>query len=334
MVRPLVSVLLPVRDAARTLEAAARSMLRQTYSRLELWIIDDGSVDGSGVLAEGLAREDGRVRVVRSGGEGLVAALELGRARCGGELVARMDADDESLPERLERSVAALEADPSLWAVGTQVEIFRDDQPVSPNMQAYARWLNGLTDPERLAAERFVDAPLCHPSALIRREALEAAGGWRDGAHAEDFRLWLEVLARGGRLRAVEPVLFRWRDSGGRLTRVDPRYSGRRMVELKAEYAARVAPRARVWGATDVGLQLMRALRARGTEVGALVDVDPRKVGQRIDGLVVSGPDALPPPERGCCLFAAVGAKGARQEIRAFALARGYVEGADFFAVA
>jgi hypothetical protein len=105
-------------------------------------------------------------------------------------------------------------------------------------------------------------------------------------------------------------------------------------VELKAEYAARVAPRARVWGATDVGLPLMRALRARGTEVDALVDVDPRKVGQRIDGVVVRGPDALPPPERGCCLFAAVGAKGARQEIRAFALARGYVEGADFFAVA
>ncbi|HYV44018.1 MAG TPA: glycosyltransferase [Myxococcaceae bacterium] len=334
MVRPFVSVLLPVRDAARTLEAAARSMLHQTYPRLEVWIVDDGSTDGSGEVAEALAREDGRVRVVRTGGKGLVAALELGRARCAGELVARMDADDESLPERLERSVAALEADRSLWAVGTQVEIFRDDQPVSPNMQAYARWLNGLTDPERLAAERFVDAPLCHPSALIRREALEAVGGWKDGAHAEDFQLWLELLARGGRLRAVEPVLFRWRDSGGRLTRVDPRYSWRRMVELKAEYAARLAPRARVWGATEVGLQMMRALRGRGTEVDALVDVDPRKVGQRIDGVVVSGPDALPPPEPGCCLFAAVGAKGARQEIRAFVLARGYREGADFFAVA
>jgi glycosyltransferase involved in cell wall biosynthesis len=334
MVRPLVSVLLPVRDGARTLEAAARSVLRQTWSALELWIIDDGSKDGSAAVAQALEREDGRVRVASSGGRGLVAALELGRARCSGELVARMDADDESLPERLERSVAALQADPSLWAVGTQVEIFRDDQPVSPNMQAYARWLNGLTDPDRLAAERFVDAPLCHPSALIRREALEAAGGWRDGAHAEDFRLWLELLARGGRLRAVAPVLFRWRDSGGRLTRVDPRYSRRRMVELKAEYAAKLAPRARVWGATEVGLQLSRALRARGAVVEALVDVDPRKVGQRIDGLVVSAPDALPPPQAECCLFAAVGAKGARAEIRAFVAARGYREGVDFFAVA
>src|SRR5439155_17156977 len=139
MVQPLVSVLLPVRDGARTLEAAARSVLRQTYRALELWIVDDGSADGSAAVAEALAREDARVRVASSGGAGLVAALELGRARCAGELVARMDADDESLPERLERSVAALEADPSLWAVGTQVEIFRDDRPVSPNMQRDAR---------------------------------------------------------------------------------------------------------------------------------------------------------------------------------------------------
>jgi len=334
MVRPLVSVLLPVRDGARTLEVAARSVLRQTYPHLELWIVDDGSSDGSLELAEALAREDGRVRVARAGGTGLVGALELGRARCSGPFVARMDADDESLPERLERSVAALEADPSLWAVGTQVEIFRDDRPVSPNMGAYARWLNGLTEPDRLAAERFVDAPLCHPSALIRREALEAAGGWREDGYAEDYRLWLELLARGGRLRAVAPVLLRWRDSAGRLTRVDPRYSGRRLLELKAEYAARLTGRARVWGATSVGLQLLRALRARGVAVEALVDVDPRKLGQRIEGLPVRPPGELSRAEPGCCLFAAVGAKGAREEIRAFALGRGYREGIDLFAVA
>src|SRR5262245_21713497 len=106
MVRPLVSVLLPVRDGARALEVAARSILRQTYPRLELWIIDDGSADGTPEVARALEREDPRVRVAQSGagpgrGVGLVAALELGRARCAGQLVARMDADDESLPERL-----------------------------------------------------------------------------------------------------------------------------------------------------------------------------------------------------------------------------------------
>src|SRR5688572_15351350 len=186
---PLISVLLPVRDGAPTLEAAARSILRQTHARLELWLIDDGSRDGTPELCARLAREDARVRALRTDGVGLPRALELGRARCGGELIARMDADDESLPARLERSGAALEADGSLWAVGTQVEIFREDRPVSPNMQAYAGWLNGLTSPERLARERFIDAPLCHPSATVRAEALERVGGWEDGPFAEDYQL-------------------------------------------------------------------------------------------------------------------------------------------------
>src|SRR3954465_2576256 len=70
MVRPLVSVLLPVRDGVRTLEAAARGVLRQTYSALELWIIDDGSRDGSAAVAEALAREDPRVRLAGAGGQG------------------------------------------------------------------------------------------------------------------------------------------------------------------------------------------------------------------------------------------------------------------------
>lgn len=325
-----------MRDGARTLEAAARSVLDQTWPRLELWLVDDGSRDGTPELCARLAREDPRVRVLRTEGVGLPRALELGRARCAGELIARMDADDRSLPARLERSVAALEGDRSLWAVGTQVEIFREDRPVSPNMQAYARWLNGLTAPETLARERFIDAPLCHPSTTLRAEALERVGGWEDGPFAEDYQLWLKMIRAGGRLAAVPEVLFQWRDSDARLTRTDARYDGRRLVELKASFLAElVAPgeRALVWGATPVGLRLMRGLARLGVTVAAVVEVDRRKIGQRIDGVEVIAAEALPGPGR-LRLFAAVGAKGARAEIRAFAAARGWNEGQDFFCVA
>lgn len=336
MEAPLISVLLPVRDGAPALEAAAHSILRQTYARLELWLIDDGSRDGTAGVCARIAGEDARVRTLRTEGVGLPRALELGRARCRGELIARMDADDQSLPDRLERSVAALQGDPSLWAVGTQVEIFREDRPVSPNMQAYARWLNGLASPEQLARERFIDAPLCHPSATLRAAALERVGGWEDGPFAEDYQLWLKMIRAGGRLAVVPEVLFRWRDSDARLTRTDPRYGGERLVELKAVFLAGLVgagERALVWGATRVGLHLLRGLAGRGVAVAALVEVDPRKIGQRIDGVPVIAAGVLPGPG-GLRLFAAVGAKGAREEIRAFAAARGWKEGEDFFCVA
>ncbi len=330
---PRCSVLLPAMNAGATLGRALRSVLAQTWRDLEVIVVDDGSTDGTGALARRFASEDDRVRVVRGPGRGLVAALTEGLRQCRGAFISRMDADDEALPERLARSIDTLEREPGLAGVGTQVEIFREDQPVSPNMQAYGAWLSSLTTPEQLRRDRFVESPLCHPSVTLRREALERAGGWEEGPFAEDYQLWLKLLDSGAQLRAIEPVLLRWQDGTARLTRTDARYSQARQRWLKAEFLARElhrgAGRCAVWGAGEVGLPLMRELRARGVEVTSLIDVNPRKLGQRIDGVRVDAPSQLGPPD-GTHVVAAVGAKGARAEIRAFLAARGWLEGRDF----
>ncbi len=333
MTPPRCSVLLPAKDAAPTVARAVHSVLGQSLRALELVLVDDGSTDGTGEVARALAAQDGRVRVVRGAGRGLPAALREGLRHCRGPFIARMDADDEALPERLARSVAALEAEPALAGVGTQVELFREDQPVSPNMQAYGAWLSSLTTAALLHRDRFVESPLCHPTVTLRREALQAVGGWEDGDFPEDYQLWLKLLAAGYALRAVEPVLLRWRDGPHRLTRTDPRYAPAAHLRLKAQFLAQ-EQKARggdcwIWGAGDVGLPLMRALQGHGVAVTALVDVNPRKVGQRVDGVPVVAHDALPPPGA-AHLIAAVGAKGARAEIRAYLDARGWREGPDF----
>jgi glycosyltransferase involved in cell wall biosynthesis len=331
---PLVTVLLPVRNAAATAAAALDSICQQTVKDLELLAIDDGSTDGSRAVLEAAAAQDARVRVLETGGVGLVGALTLGLAQAQGRLVARMDADDVSLPTRLEVSLAALEADAGLAGVGTAVEIFRDDRPPSPNLLAYGRWLSSLNTCEALFAERFVESPLCHPSVTLRREVLERAGGYREGPFPEDWELWLRLLEGGHRLRSVPQVLHRWRDHDARATRVDARYGLERHQALKADYLAarfRGVPLT-LWGAGQVGLGLFRALAARGVTVERFVDLHPRKVGQRIEGVPVIAPQALGPPRPH--LLAAVGAKGARAEIRAFLVAAGWREGEQFTCVA
>jgi len=280
---------------------------------------------------QAFAQKDARIRVVAGEGRGLPAALALGRTHCRGSLIARMDADDECLPQRLERSVAALEADHTLGAVGTQVEIVRGDRPVSPNMQVYASWLNAMTDPDLLFQERLVESPLCHPSTLIRAAALDQAGGWRDDACAEDYQLWLDLLRHGWRLRSVSPVLFRWTDRDERLTRTDPRYAPKAMAALKARYlrqAVLTSGRCCIWGAGETGLRLGRALMKEGVEVVSWLEVDPKKVGLRIDGAPVHSYAALARPQEH--LVAAVGAKGARQEIRRHLQGLGWREGEHF----
>jgi glycosyltransferase involved in cell wall biosynthesis len=334
MSSPVVTILLPARNAERTVARAVECLLEGTLREIRVLAVDDGSTDGTRAELERLAARDARVEVLDGRGRGLVAALELALARTTSPYVARMDADDEALPRRLEASVATLEEDPSLGGVGTGVEIFREDQPVSPSMRAYGEWLSGLTTPELLHRERFVESPVCHPSVCLRREAVVEAGGWRHGDFPEDYELWLRLIHRGWRLRNLPEVLLRWRDSSGRLTRTDPRYAHKRLIWVKAHYLAcsrEVAGRPLVvWGTGPGGLTLTRFLQAEGAQVARFIDVHPRKVGTRIHGIPVEPPESLGAPSEDTHLVAAVGVRGIRDEIRGILTALGWREGVHF----
>ncbi|WP_434345994.1 glycosyltransferase [Myxococcus virescens] len=332
---PAVTVLLPARNAEATVARAVRSLLTGTLRDLRVFAVDDGSTDGTREVLTDLAASDSRVEVLDGRGRGLVAALNLALHEATSPYVARMDADDEALPKRLEASLTALEADPGLAGVGTAVELFRDDKPVSPSLQAYATWLSGLTTAERLDRERFIESPLCHPSVCLRRDALVAAGGWQDGDFPEDYALWLELLDRGFGLRNLPEVLLRWRDSDGRMTRTDPRYAVKRFLWTKARYLTRGrGPLAdgrpcTVWGAGPSGKTLTHFLHEEGVRVRRYVEVHPRKVGTRIHGIPVISPQELGAPGDGH-LLVCVGVRWARAEIREDLIGRGWVEGRDF----
>jgi len=333
---PRVAVLLPARDAAATLRAAAVSLLRGTWRDLELVVVDDGSRDATAEVAEGLARRDRRVRLLRGPGEGIAGALNRALAAVDAPLLARMDADDVAWPRRLALQVEALEADASLAAVGARVRLFPRAQ-VRDGMRRYAAWLNGLTTPALVARDLFVEAPLVHPAALLRRGPLEAAGGWRDGPFPEDYDLWLRLAAAGGRLTNLPATLLDWRESAGRATRTDGRYALARHVALKCAALAS-GPLAGVrevglWGAGETGRSFADALAAVGVRVTTFVEVDRKKFGRTIRGAPVisyEGVEAL----RGLPLLVAVGAPGARPLIRAELAKRGFEEGRDFRCVA
>jgi GT2 family glycosyltransferase len=333
---PRFSVLLPVRNAAATVRAAVVSILRQTERDLGVVCVDDGSTDRTPEVLDALAARDRRVSVVRGPGEGIARALNRGLARCDAEIVARMDADDVALPGRLALQREALAADPALAAVGTRVALF-PRATVRAGMARYAAWLNGLVTSALVARDLLVEAPLVHPASAIRRAALEAAGGWRDGPFPEDYDLWLRLAAAGGRLANVPRTLLRWRESPGRLTRVDPRYALERHVALKCAFLARHALPGRtevaVWGAGETGRAFSDALHREGMRVALFVDVDRRKIGRTVRGAPVVSHEEVR-RARGLPLLVAVGAPGARDLIRAALARAGFSEPEDFRCVA
>jgi glycosyltransferase involved in cell wall biosynthesis len=332
---PLVSVLLPYREAADTVEEALESVLAQRGVGLEVLAIDDGSTDAGPARVGRLAARDPRIVPVATGGVGLVRALCDGLARARAPFVARMDADDVCRPDRLAAEVEALRARPDLGAVGCRVEAF-PAEAIGPGMARYVAWQNSLLSPEDHAREIFVESPLCHPSVMIRRDALADVGPWRETGGPEDYDLWLRFDERGWRLAKVPEVLLRWRQRPGRATFADPRYAVERFREAKAPHLARrlrsLGRPVAVWGAGPTGKRLARALEPHGVRADRFVDVDPRKVGSVARGAPILAPRALARGEH--TVVVAVGARGAREEVRTELAARGFVEGDDFLCAA
>jgi glycosyltransferase involved in cell wall biosynthesis len=333
---PRAAVLMPARDAAATVRAAAISILRQGFRDLALVAVDDGSTDGTGEILEALSRRDRRVQVIHGPGEGIASALNRGLTRCDAEVVVRMDADDVAHPRRVERQVAALDADPSLAAVGSRVRLF-PRRDVAGGMARYAAWLNGLVTPELVARDLLVEAPLVHPASAIRRGVLAEAGGFRDGDFPEDYDLWLRLSAAGHRLSNLPEVLLDWRESPSRLTRTDGRYAIARHVALKAAWLAEgpLSDRREVamWGAGETGRAFARALSGHGVRVVLFLEVDRKKIGRTVLGTPVASYEEVE-RARGLPLLVAVGAPGARELIRAELGRRGFEEIRDYRCVA
>jgi glycosyltransferase involved in cell wall biosynthesis len=300
--------------------------------------VDDGSQDGSGEALRLRARADPRLRVWHTPPRGLVAALSLALAEARAPLVARMDADDVAHPQRLLLQAARLETDATVDVLGCRLELLPESGAApSQGMRAYVEWLNSLLDHEAMARDRFVEAPIAHPSVAMRTAALRRLGGWRDLDGPEDYDLWLRAFEAGLRFAKLPQTLLAWRDTPRRLTRTDPRYAPPRFLALKLDVLRR-GPLADgrtvvVWGAGPVGKSWARALLAAGHPVAAFAEVDLRRIGGHIHGAPVLAVEEAA-RLRGPLHLAAVGQKGARQRIRAEAGRRGLVDGVDLIAVA
>lgn len=197
--RPLVSVLMPVYNAERYLEEALRSVLEQSYAELEVVLVNDGSTDRSQAIIESF--DDPRIRLLNKSNSGITKTLNYGLARCRGELVARMDADDICAPERIEKEVRLLrqrDAD-IVWSNAHLI----DDagEKLCDRFQPSEWWSVRM-----LNLANFV----LHPSVLFRREIVQAAGGYDESfPYGQDWQLWKRLKARDVRFALLdEPLLW------------------------------------------------------------------------------------------------------------------------------
>lgn len=182
---PRITVLMPVYNAASYLAEAARSILSGSFRDLELLAINDGSTDESEVRLRSI--DDPRVRIVSNPvNVGLVKTLNRGLDLADSEFVARMDADDISMPKRLAQQIAFMKANPQIGVCGTWVTTFG---------RGPKRTLFAPLTPAEIHAQLLAFNPISHPTVMLRR-AFFLRHSLRydvEAVHAEDLDLWMRA---------------------------------------------------------------------------------------------------------------------------------------------
>lgn len=245
---PQVSVVMAARNAALTLRSAVESVLAQSFGDFELIVVEDGSSDETWAILEEYARADRRVRPVRNDTNlRLPRSLNRGARLARGKYIARHDADDVSLPDRLALQVRYAEAHPDVGVLGTQMETV-DEAGVTtgeyrlPTCHSLILW------------QLFLGRSFAHPTVLMRRDVFAGSGGYAPAClHAEDIDLWTR-LAGSTRFANLPDICYRYRVLSQSVSRRHRAEQLDQVLRIRTRFATRVLGR-------RVPTRAMRGLR-------------------------------------------------------------------------
>ncbi len=248
--KPTISVIMPVWNCEQFVEEATRSIIEQTYADFELLAIDGGSTDSTVERIRQFG--DKRIRILDAG-PGIVAALNLGLDEARGRWIARQDADDISMPDRLRKQFETLER------MKEVVLCYTDDQPfgeVQPNL-----WRGRFPRSQSLLALRLCfQCPIVHSSVLMSKAAVDLCGRYRE-VQGEDYEFWGRLLMAGKTIGVPEKLLMTRRHSSSASQRhakalsVEAKQTAishcGRFMNLSAEDAARAYAALNLHGAKE-----------------------------------------------------------------------------------
>jgi glycosyltransferase involved in cell wall biosynthesis len=219
--KPLVSVIMSVYNGEQFLQQAIGSILSQTYTNWEFIIIDDASNEATQDILS-LYANDGRFRITRQPeNKGLTKNLNISVGMSKGEYIARMDADDISLPNRFEEQVFYLEQHPETMAVFSLVEL------IDENGNPAGSWPDDSKATSYEAIRRLLPLRNCvaHPTVMIRKKILQEYGYNEKQLHSQDWDLWLRLVNDGKRIEKINNTLLLYRIHKDSVTRISNKKS-------------------------------------------------------------------------------------------------------------
>jgi len=205
-------------NCSNTLSQAVQAIQNQTYINWELVLCDDGSSDNTYQVAEELARQDERIVLIRNEQNlGLNKTLNRCLALATGDYIARMDGDDDCLPERFEKQVAFLEQNPDFAIVSSGMVLFDEN----------GEWGRTIHKEYPQPGDIVASSPICHAPVMMRKACMDKVEGYTEDLRmlrVEDVNLWIKLYAAGYRCYNLQECLYRMRNDQNALNRRKYKY--------------------------------------------------------------------------------------------------------------
>ena len=197
-----ISILMPAYNAEKFISKSIESIVNQSYLNYEFIIVDDGSLDSTKEIIKMYSRENSRIKLISKSNSGITETLNFGLRFCVGEWIARMDADDLSTFDRLEKQIVASQSSPNIGLIGSNA-IFIDKFDRNLYYFSYPLKHDKLKK-NLLSCNRFFP----HSSAFFNNELVQSLGGYRSRAGiAEDWDLWLRIASKKEIKNINEPLV-------------------------------------------------------------------------------------------------------------------------------
>ena len=329
--KPEISVIIPFFNAKETLDRAIRSISNQCFSNFECILIDNNSTDNSIGIANSVCNIDKRFKLITETKQGVMFANNTGCSIANGKYIARMDADDEALPNRLKMQFQFLEKNKNFDVVTGLVNYM----PHKTNTEGFARyvdWVNSLPNYEAIFNQRFIDAPVINPSTMWRKTVGDKYGLYQSGDFPEDYEMWLRWMSNGIKIGKVNEKILNWYDSDIRLTRTHKIYRDEAFYTIKAKYLTAYLkkvnphyPKVAIWGASRISRKWINLLEQNNIEISFYIDT---KKERQLDKPVIYYKDI--PGSDDCFILILMKHQILRKQIHNFLIAKDYSEGKNF----
>jgi len=286
---PLVSILLPIKNAESYLADCLDSILKQSFTNWELLAVNDHSSDNSLALLKKYSQRDARIKCFDNEGNGIIHALRLAYRHSKGTFLTRMDADDRMVNDKLEILIQNWQqVGQGSVAIG-QVKYF-SATTLGNGYRQYEQWLNQHTQQGTNYQDIYKECVIPSPCWLVHRTDLDRCGAFDSDRYPEDYDLCFRFYQQGLTVIPCQQILHYWRDYPARTSRTHPQYADNRFLELKLDYFLQLEYQKDqplvLWGAGKKGKWIAQQLVIRSIPFRWICN-NPKKLGKAIYGHIL-----------------------------------------------